>query len=173
MLRNNHRIVKVAVAFAAAALAVSGVTAASAAAAARPSAARAAVTGTEHFQLVSTSATATTGLVIAYGAFTSHAVDHMGTSVDRFVFAGGSFKVFHSPGSGPQSFNAKTCLLTATIHGTYRVFDGTGRFRGISGHGHYLVTILGIAARSKGACSMSKAPVAYEQTIRASGPIKL
>jgi hypothetical protein len=168
MLRNNHWIVKAAVTVAAGALAVTGVTAASAAAAARP-----AVTGTEHFQLVTTSATATTGLVIAYGAFTDHAVDHMGTSVDRFVFAGGSFKVFHSPGSGPESFNPKTCLLTATIHGTYRVFGGAGRFKGISGHGTYVVTILGIAARSKGACSMSKAPVAYEQTIRASGPVRL
>lgn len=169
MMRNNHRIVKAAGALAAAAaLAVTGVTAASAAAAPRT-----AVTGTEHFQLVTASATATTGLVIAYGVFTDHAVDHMGNSVDRFVFAGGSFKVYHSPGSGPQSFNPKTCLLTATIHGTIRVYDGTGRFKGISGHGTYVVTILGIAARAKGSCSMSKAPVAFEQTIHASGPIKL
>jgi hypothetical protein len=169
MLRNNHRIIKAAAgALAAAALAITGVTAASAAVTPR-----AAATGTEHFQLVSASATATTGLVIAYGAFTGHAVDHMGNSVDRFVFAGGSFKVFHSPGSGPQSFNPKTCLLTATIHGTFRVFDGAGRFKGISGHGTYVVTILAIAARSKGACSMTKAPVAQEETIHASGPIKL
>jgi hypothetical protein len=169
MLRNNHRIIKAAAgAFAAAALAITGVTAASAAV--NP---RTAVTGTEHFQLVSASATATTGVVIAYGVFTDHAVDHMGTSVDRFVFAGGSFKVFHSPGSGPESFNPKTCLLTATIHGTYRVFDGAGRFKGISGHGTYVVTILAIGARSKGACSMSKVPAAEEETIHASGPIKL
>jgi hypothetical protein len=169
MLRNNHRIVKAAAgAFAAAALAITGATAASAAAAQRP-----AVTGTEHFQLVSASATATTGLVIAYGVFTGHAVDHMGNSVDRFVFAGGSFKVFHSPGSGPESFNPKTCLLTATIHGTFRVYGGAGRFKGISGHGKYVVTILAIAARSKGACSMSKAPAAQEETIHASGPLTL
>jgi hypothetical protein len=170
MLRNNHRIIKAAAgAFAAAALAITGVTAASAAVTPR-----AAATGTEHFQLVSASGTATTGLVIAYGAFTGHAVDHMGNTVDRFVFSGGgSFKVFHSPGSGPETFNPKTCLLTATIHGTYRVFDGAGRFKGISGHGRYVVTILAIAARSKGACSMSKAPVAEEETIHASGPIKL
>jgi hypothetical protein len=169
MLRNNHRIVKVAGALAtAAALAFTGVTAASAAPAPRT-----AVTGTEHFQLVTASATATTGLVIAYGVFTSHAVDHMGNSVDRFVFPGGSFKVYHSPGSGPESFNRKTCLLTATIHGTFRVYGGAGRFKGISGHGTYVVTILGISARAKGACSMSKVPLAYEETIRASGPIKL
>jgi hypothetical protein len=28
---------------------------------------------------------ATTGVVIAYGVFTGHAVDHMGNSVDKFV----------------------------------------------------------------------------------------
>jgi hypothetical protein len=169
MLRNT-RFFRAAGALAAAGtLAFAGVSAASASAAPRP-----AVTGTEHFQLVTASATATTGLVIAYGVFTGHATDHMGNSVDRFAFAGGgSFKVFHSPGSGPQHFNAKTCLLTATIHGTFRVYDGTGRFKGIKGHGKYVVTILGISARSKGKCSMKKAPVAWEQTIRASGPVTL
>jgi hypothetical protein len=169
MLRNHHRIGKAAGALAAAAaLAITGVTAASAAAGPRP-----AVTGTEHFQLVTASATATTGVVIAYGLFTNHAVDHMGNSVDRFVFAGGSFKVYHSPGSGPEHFNGKTCLLTATIHGTFRVYAGTGRYKGISGHGSYVVTILAIAPRAKGGCSMNGLPLAFEQTIRASGPIKL
>ena len=169
MLRNNRRLIKVAGALVAAGtLAVAGVSGASASPAPRP-----AISGTEHFQLVTSSPTATTGLVIAYGVFTGHAVDHVGSSVDKFVFAGGSFKVFHSPGSGPQHFNSKTCLLTGTVHGTIRVYDGTGSFKGISGHGKYVVTILAIAARSKGSCSMKKAPAAYEQTIRASGPLTL
>jgi hypothetical protein len=168
MLKINHRIVKTAGALAAAAaLAVTGVTAAGAAAAPQ-----AAVSGTEHFQLVTASATSTTGVVIAYGAFTTHGVDHMGNSSDRFVFANGSFRIYHSPGSGPQNFNPKTCLLTATIRGTWRVYDGAGQYKGISGHGTYLVTILGIAARAKGVCSMKKAPAAYEQTINANGSVR-
>lgn len=169
MLRNHRRLVAVAGALAAAGtLAITGVTAAGASTQAGP-----AVSGSEHFQLVTASATSTKGLVIAYGLFTGHAVDHMGNSVDKFVFADGSFKVFHSKGSGPEHSNPKTCLLTASIHGTFRVYGGTGAFKGIRGHGKYLVTILGIQARSNGSCSQSKAPVAWEQTIKASGPVKL
>src|ERR1700722_4774773 len=151
MLRNYRRLIAAAATVAVAGtIAVTGITAASAAPRTSP-----AVSGTEHFQLVTTSATASTGRVIAYGVFTAPAVDHMGNSVDRFVFRNGSFKVKHSPGKGPQSFNPKTCLMT------------------ISGHGNYHFTLLLIAARSKGKCSQSKPPVAFEQIIMASGPVRL
>lgn len=167
MPRNYKRLVAAAAGLAAAAsIVLTGFTAASAS----PRTTSAA-TGTERFQLVTASATATTGLVIAHGLFTSHAVDHMGSSVDKFVFAHGTFKVRHSPGSGPQSFNTRTCLLTANIHGTYKIFGGTGVYAGIKGHGTYQVTILAIGGRSKGKCSMSKEPVAFEQTIQAHGPV--
>jgi hypothetical protein len=53
---------------------------------------------------------ATTGVVIAYGVFSVRAVDHMDNSVDKFVLAGGSFKVFDSQGSGPTGLNSTTCL---------------------------------------------------------------
>jgi hypothetical protein len=148
-------------------ISVSGVMAA---AAAQP-AGRAAVSGTEHFQLVSASATSNTALVIASGAFTAHAVDHMGNKVDTFKFRNGSFKVAHSPGKGPQSFNPKTCLLTVSRHGTYTIGHGTGKYAGISGHGKYQLSILAIGARSGGKCSKRKAPAAFEQIIKASGPV--
>ena len=169
MLGNYKRLLAAASAVAAAgAIAVTGITAASAAPRTRQ-----AVSGTEHFQLVTTSATSSTGHVIAHGVFTAPAVDHMGNSVDKFVFGNGSFKVKHSPGKGPQSFNPKTCLLTISQHGTYKVFGGTGRYARISGHGTYHVTILAIGARSKGKCSQSKPPVAFQQIITASGPVRL
>lgn len=142
---------------------------------AAPVAARsaAAVSGTEHFQAMTTSGTATTQGVIAYGVFTGAGIDHEGNTVDTFVFSGGTFKVKHSSGSGPESFNQKTCLLTGTIRGTYTVYGGTGAYKGISGSGKYTVTVLGIAAKSKGVCSMTVAPVAWQQEIAASGPVKL
>ena len=169
MLANYKRLLAAAGAVAAAvAIAVTGITAASAGPRTSP-----AVSGTEHFQLVTTSATSSTGHVIAYGVFTAPAVDHMGNSVDRFVFRNGSFKVKHSPGKGPQHFNAKTCLATVSQHGTYKISGGTGAYKGISGHGAYHYTILAIGARSKGKCSMSKPPVAVEEIITASGPVTL
>ena len=57
---------------------------------------RTAVSGTENFQLMTTSATATTLPVIAYGLFTAAAVDHPGSKVDTLVFSNGSFKINHS-----------------------------------------------------------------------------
>jgi hypothetical protein len=170
MLRYNKKLAATAGAVAAAAaIAVTGVSAASATPRTSP-----AVTGTEHLQLMSTSGTSNTAPVIVYGVFTGHGVDHEGNkNVDTFVFGNGTFKVRHSNGKGSQGFNPKTCLLSITEHGTYKIFGGTGKFAGISGHGVYHLSILAIGARSKGKCSQTKAPVAFQQLIRASGPVTL
>ena len=131
-------------------------------------------TGIEHFQLMTTSATATTSSVIAHGVFTGAAVDHvLSNNVDRFVFPNGAIRVHHSNGKGPQSFNPKTCLLTVNQHGTFLITHGTGKYAGISGHGTYQLSILAIGARSHGKCSQSKPPVAFHQVINASGPVSL
>jgi hypothetical protein len=140
-------------------------------AAVRPS-----VSGTEHFQLMTTSATSNKGHVIAYGLFTGPAVDIMGNTTDTFKFSGGSFRIKHSPGRGPQHFNPRSCLLTINEHGTYTLSNGTGKYAGISGHGKYRFSILALAARrANGTCNMSqsKAPVAFQQIISASGPVRL
>jgi hypothetical protein len=130
--------------------------------------------GIEHFQGMTTSATASTFSVIAYGVFTGAAVDHqVSNSVDVFVFSNGTIRVHHSSGVGPQTFNPKTCLLTVDQHGTYRLSHGTGKYAGIRGHGTYRLSILAIGARSHGKCSESKPPVAFHQLINASGPVSL
>jgi hypothetical protein len=55
-----------------------------------------------------------------------------GSSVDTFVFRGGSVTV--SPGGKPrESLNPKICLLTVTERGTYKISGGTGRYAEISG----------------------------------------
>jgi hypothetical protein len=132
-----------------------------------------AATGTEHFQLVSTSATSSTAPVIAYGVFTAPAVDHMGSNVDKFVFRNGSFKVRHVNGKGgKQSFNPKTCLTKVSQPGTYRIFGGTGKYAGIRGHGKFVFSLLAIGAKnSMGKCTRTKPPIAFQQIIRASGPV--
>jgi hypothetical protein len=129
--------------------------------------------GTEHFQIMSTSATASTNSIIATGLFTAGGVNHPGNTTDTAVFPGGTFKIAHSPGKGTQSFNPETCLLTLNLHGTYTVGHGTGQYAGISGHGTYQLSILAIGARSGGKCSQSKPPVTFQQIIKASGPVAL
>jgi len=151
---------------AAASLAVTGVTAASAGSTGS--------SGTEFLQAMSTSATSTTQPVIVRGVFTDYGIDHSGDTVDTLVLQKGSFKVAHSPGTGPQHFNPKTCLARVNQHGTYRIFHGTGKYRGIHGHGTYHVSLLFIAARTAaGKCSETKPPVAFQLIITASGPVRL
>jgi hypothetical protein len=166
VLKLNKRLLGAAGALVAAvSLAVTGVTAASAGSTG--------VSGTEFFQLMTTSATSTTIPVIAHGVFTDYGVNHTGNTVDTVVLQKGSFKVAHSPGTGPQNFNPKTCLAIINQHGTIRIFHGTGKYRGIHGHGKYHLSLLFIAARVAGKCSQTKPPVAFQQIITASAPVRL
>ena len=153
-----------------AAIAVSGAMTASAA-----TGARVAVSGTEHFQMMTTTGTGTTGSVIASGVFTAAGVDHehQATNTSTFTFSNGTINVKHSKGTGTQHFDPKTCLLTVDEHGTYKLLSGTGAYAGISGSGTYQVSILAIGASSGGTCVRNKPPVAFHQVINASGPVSL
>ena len=153
-----------------AAIAVSGAMTASAA----PTGAGA-VTGTEHFQMMTTSGTGTTGSVIASGVFTAPAVDHehQATNTSTFTFANGTINIKHSNGTGTQHFDPKTCLLTINEHGTYTLTGGTGSYAGITGNGKYQLSILAIGASSGGKCVQNEPPVAFHQVINASGPVTL
>ena len=166
MPRLNKRLLGAAGAVvAAASLAVTGITAASA----RSSS----VTGIENFQLMTTSATATTVPVIVYGVFTAAGVNHTGSKVDTVVFSNGSFKINHSKVPVKIKVNPKTCLLQGSGTGKVTLLGGTGAYKGISGTPTATVSILAIAARSSGKCSMAKPPVAFQQLIKASGKVTL
>jgi len=136
-----------------------------------------AASGTEHLQLMSTSATSSSSSLIAYGpAFTAAGTDHEGSgNVDTVTFANGTFKITHKlSGRGTQHFNPVTCQYVVTQNATYKLSGGTGAYKGISGSGTAKLSILGIGARnSKGKCSQTKAPVAQHQLINASGPASL
>jgi hypothetical protein len=138
------------------------------------SAHRSAVSGTEHFQLMTTSATATTIPVIVYGLFTAAGVNHTGKNVDTVVFSNGSFKINHSGVPAHIKFNRKTCLLQGSGSGRVTLLGGTGAYKGISGTPLATISILAIAARSStGKCLITKPPVAFQQIIRASGKVTL
>jgi len=155
---------------AAGAIAVSGIVAAAAA----PHTAQSRDSGIEHFQAMSTDPTGAKTTVIAHGVFTAGGVDiETSNTTDTFKFPNGTIRVRHSAGTGPQSFNRHTCLITVHQHGTYRLVGGTGKYAGISGHGRFRVDVLAVGARSHGKCTQNKPPVAFELLIRASGPVHL
>ena len=172
----NKLLAAAAAVVAAGAVAVTGLTGASAATI-RPAApaVRPSVSGIEHFQLMTTSATSNKESIIALGSvFTAGGVDHAGNRVDRVVFPGGTFKIRHFKGHGTTRVNPVTCLLRINRHGTYRLRAGTGKYAGISGHGRYRLKIRAVAARNaNGHCTQSKPPVAFQQIIKAHGPVKL
>ena len=149
---------------------------------ASPLAARpAAVTGTEHFQMMNTttSETSMTNPLIAWGLFTAPGVDNEhANNTDTFKFPGGTFLVKHTTkkGTAHQSFNPKTCLFLYSEDGTFKVSGGTGKFKGISGSGTYALSVVGIGAKLKnGTCNPSQtAPAAaQQQEIAAVGKVKL
>ena len=152
------------------AVAATGLTAASASPAGAPGS-----SGFQHFQLMTTSATSSTASIIATGSvFTAGGVDHTGNRVDTAVFPDGTFKITHSPGTGTPRFNPRTCLGVIALNGTYQLSHGTGAYAGISGHGIYRVNIILVAGRnSAGKCSTKLPPVAFQQIIKAQGPVNL
>ena len=134
-----------------------------------------ATAGTEHFQLMTTSATGGQLSVIAHGVFTAAGVDHEGTgNIDTVVFPNGSFKLTHKQTGGSQHINPSTCLVTINGTATYTLSSGTGAYQGISGSGNAKLSILGVAGRnSLGKCSMRVKPKGFQQLITASGPASL
>ena len=135
--------------------------------------ARPAITGTEHFHIVTTTPGATSESAIVTGVFTAGGVDHPGSKVDTLVFPTGSFKVAHSKGTGTQSLNPKTCLLTVTLKGTITLSGGTGAYAGISGSGTYHFSLLAVEGKSGGTCSMTVPPPAYQQIITGTATVTL
>jgi hypothetical protein len=170
MLKNyKSQLIAVGITAAACAMAVAGMTAASAAS---PAGARPGVSGTEHFYVMTTSPTSTRDSAIATGVFTAAGVDMTGRTVDTLKFPGGTFKVNHGAAQGKQTLNPKTCLFTASQTGKYTISGGTGVYAGISGRGTAKISILTVAARnSKGQCSQTLTPLAWQQVIEGSGPI--
>ena len=155
---------------AAGAIALSGIVAATAA----PRATTAAASGIEQFRFMSTSATSNTGPVIARGVFTAGGVEIVTSNTTGiFKFPNGTIKFSFSPPTGPTSFNPRTCLLTANLHGTNKLLSGTGRYAGISGHGTYRSHVLAVAPRSRGKCDQTKPPVALEQLVIGVVPVHL
>ena len=94
-------------------------------------------------------------------------------TVDTIVLQNGSYKVAHPVTSTSNYSNPATCLNRIIETGTFRVFDGTGKYAGIRGHGTFKASVLFIAARASGACSQTKPPVAFQLIITASGPASL
>jgi hypothetical protein len=107
--------------------------------------------------------------------FTAAGVDHEGNTVDTVQLPSGTFQVNHSGAqTGAPKLNKATCFFTFTGTGPITVGHGTGAYRGISGSGKAVITIVGILGRTKsGACSENAKPLGWQQTIHGVASVKL
>jgi hypothetical protein len=161
--------VKLALAATAAAIATAaGVTAASAAPAARPAA-----SGTEYIQVMSASVAPGPASAIARGVFTAAGQARLGDAkVGTITFQGGTIVLSHRPGRSTSRFYPGGCLSVISQSGSYQVVRGTGRYAGLSGHGTYQLSLEIVAARTSGHCSAAKPPLAQQELLRLSGPVR-
>jgi hypothetical protein len=165
---------KILVALIGAAASVTMITGAGAASAAagHPASPHAAVTGTEHFQIVGTSLSGTRNKVVAYGVFNASGTDRaVSNTKDVFIFPRGSFLVRHHATRTRQHFSKVTCAGTIFERGVYTISRGRGQYAGISGHGRYRVRVLIVTRHTASGCS--KRPIAVQAIVRAQGPVRL
>lgn len=172
-MRKHHRLLLAAAA--AASLAVTGaslaVTGASAASASQGT--QLGASGTESIQIMSAATTPGPASAIARGVFGAAGLAYLGDArVGRIVFPGGTITISHQAGRGTSHFYPGACLSVISQPGTYRIVGGSGKYAGISGHGTYQLSLEIVAARAHGACSEDKPPVAQQELLRLSGPLR-
>jgi hypothetical protein len=169
-MRKNHRLLAAAAITSVAMMgAVTGGTAASAS----PGTPQAA-SGIEYIQAMSVSTTPGPASAIARGVFTAAGEAHLGTGKNgTIVFPGGTIALSHRAGRQAAQVDPRTCLTVISQSGTYQIAGGTGRYAGISGHGTYQLSLEFISARVHGQCSSSRPPVAQQELLHLSGPVRL
>lgn len=132
--------------------------------------------GTEHFSLMTTQPNASKYTIIASGVFTAGGVDISGSKSDTAKFKGGTFKIDHGGKFRilKQHVDPKTCLAQFEASTKFTLSGGTGAYQHLSGSGTAVINDLAIAPRNaKGACNLNANPVVNEETITATGHVKL
>ena len=129
-----------------------------ASASARP--ASSAISGTEHFSLMTTQPTAARFTIIATGVFTAGGTDISSQTTDLIKLPGGTFKVHHGGRIHilKEQLNRRTCLAVFEARAGLTLGGGTGKYKGISGSGTALISQTFIARRSHGACNPNSTP---------------
>jgi hypothetical protein len=131
-------------------------------------------TRTEHIQIMSTSVRAAAASAIASGAFTAAGRAELGSArVGKLIFPAGTITVSHTQSGGSEHVNPATCLNTITQRGTYKITAGARKYSRISGHGTYRLSLVFVDARAHGQCAPGKPPVARQELLELTGPVRL
>jgi hypothetical protein len=129
--------------------------------------------GTEHMTYVGNSVTSGVYSVIATGVFTDGGSINLSAQTGLIKLGAGSITVQPKFGKMTQRFNKRTCLLTMTGSGTYKIVKGTRRYAGITGSGHFKTVDEQVNARkANGTCSTTR-ELAFQGAITLTGPVTL
>jgi hypothetical protein len=132
-----------------------------------------AASGTEYIQVMSTATAPGPASAIARGVFTAAGQTRLGNAkVSTIRFPGGTIVLSHRPARNSSRFIPAGCLSLIGQSGSYRIVRGTGRYAGISGHGTYQLSLEIVAARASGRCSPARPPLAQQELLRLSGPVR-
>ena len=123
----------------------------------------------EHWTVESANPVSAIATLIARGPLTIGGTINLLTG--HVQLPGGTLTLSHHQVWGTQGENPRTCLATVTSAGTYRVADGTGRYRNVSGHGTYTLTAYAIVRRINGHCATKVIPYAQTELLTADGPL--
>lgn len=134
-----------------------------------------ATTQTEHFSLIDTSDASHVFSVIATGAFTGGGTVHLeGSAPSTLRLSNGTIRLQpHFTAAPNTNLNQTTCLAAERSSGTYTLSNGTGHYHGISGSGKFTQSAQQVGPIIDGKCNISGNPVASQQIVTASGPVRL
>jgi hypothetical protein len=115
--------------------------------------------------------------VTAHGAFTDKGTITLGSGTTSvLVFPDGKIHVSHGTQTPRQSVNTSTCHALVKFSAIpYTITGGTGKFKGISGHGTANITIdATLPHASNGKCDTSPkaVPTGAHEVFVATGPVK-
>ena len=125
--------------------------------------------GIEHWTVESTNPVSATAVLIARGPLTVGGTVNLLTG--HVTLPGGTLTLAHKQSWGTRGENPRTCLATVTSSGTYQVTGGTGRYKGVHGHGTYSLTAYAIVHKVKGKCATKVVPYAQTELLTATGPL--
>jgi hypothetical protein len=112
------------------------------------------------------------GVVNAYGPIRGRDGTDVQVSdnVDIFKFARGTVTVYHKPTTNNQpKVDTKSCTATYTEKGTWKLTDGTGKYKGAAGHGRYSLSQFAVLQHKDHKCDTSSEPKFFKVKIFAWG----
>jgi hypothetical protein len=127
----------------------------------------------ERWVVISNSITNTQAPIIFQGVFTAGGTGINGQYTNKIVLPGGTFILDHRHVPATNHLDPRSCLDSLTGSGPYTLGDGTGRYKGIKGHGNLRLDVRYVLSRTNQGCDQHAKPLAYIEIDSGSGPVSL